>query len=105
MMSSKIFTMTATSIALITGLGTSAFAQDNAQSVELPGVLQALELTDVDVKKGPRGAQKIEGDLPGGGEIEAILDKENNVLMIRGRRCGPAAIGAGRDASASRARQ
>ncbi|SNT71641.1 hypothetical protein [Paracoccus seriniphilus] len=83
-MSSKIFTMTATSIALIAGLGTSAFAQDNAQSVELPGVLQALELTDVDVKKGPRGAQKIEGDLPGGGEIEAILDKENNVLMIRG---------------------
>ncbi|MDB6177888.1 hypothetical protein PAF17_10280 [Paracoccus sp. Z330] len=83
-MSSRFFTTTATSIALIAVLGGAAFAQDTAESFQIPEVLDALNLNDVEVKDGPRGGTRIEAELPDGGEIMAILDKQNNVMMIKG---------------------
>lgn len=83
-MSSKFFTMTAASLAMMAGLGNAAFAQESEAASQLPGVLEALNLSDVEVEDGRRGGRKIEGDLPDGGEIVAIVDENNKVLMIKG---------------------
>lgn len=84
-MSRKLLGIAAASLAMAAGLGTVSLAQDAApaaQPGDLPAMLQALNLQDVEVKQGPRGGRKIEGDLPGGGEIEAFVDAKGNVVMV-----------------------
>lgn len=82
-MSRTAFRLGAASLALIVGMGGAGFAQQ-AQApaaTDLPAALQALKLTDIEIKDGPRG-RKVEGDLPGGGEIEAFVDREGRIVMV-----------------------
>lgn len=84
-MSRKILGFTAASLAMAAGLGTATLAQDAAPAAptgDLPAVLQALNLQNVEIRQGPRGGRKVEGDLSGGGEIEAFLDDQGNLVMV-----------------------
>lgn len=83
-MSSKFLKLHVAALAMVAGLGATAFAQDTQAPAgdQLPAVLNALNLQNVEAKQGPRGGRKIEGDLPGGGEIEAFVDSDNNPVMV-----------------------
>lgn len=76
--------LTAASMALIAILGSAALAQDTAPaSTDLPAALKALNLSDIEIDSGKRGGRKIEADLPGGGEIDAFVDPEGALRMVR----------------------
>lgn len=83
-MSSKFLKLHVAALAMVAGLGTTAFAQDTQVPADdqMPAALSALNLQNVETKQGPRGGRKIEGDLPGGGEIEAFVDRDNNPVMV-----------------------
>lgn len=83
-MSRYFMTLTAASAALIAGLGGAVLAQDAAPTptADLPAALSTLDLQNVEIKPGRRGGSKIEADLPGGGEIEAFVDDQNNLIMV-----------------------
>lgn len=84
-MSRAFLTRSAAAIALAAAIGGAALAQDAtpAASPELPEALSALNLTNIEVETGKRGGTKVEGDLPGGGEIEAMIDPDGNLMMVR----------------------
>ena len=89
-------------LAMIGAVGTGALAQDQApaqtetppavpaapaaqttpDAQALPDALAALNLTDLEIEAGKRGGREIEGDLPGGGDIEAFVDSEGNLVMV-----------------------
>lgn len=48
----------------------------------LPAPLAALGLTDVEIETGKRGSKKVEGDLPDGTEIEAMIDWEGTLRHV-----------------------
>lgn len=48
----------------------------------LPAPLAALGLTDVEIETGKRGGTKVEGDLPDGTEIEAMIDWEGTLRHV-----------------------
>ncbi|MBU3032223.1 hypothetical protein [Paracoccus marinaquae] len=84
-MSRQAFTIAAGSVALAAVLGTATLAQDAAPAApatDLPEILGALNLENIEIDAGKRGGRKIEGDLPGGGEIEAFVDPQGKVMMI-----------------------
>ncbi|MBO9455514.1 hypothetical protein J7376_05620 [Paracoccus sp. R12_1] len=83
-MSKHIVKLSAATFALIAGLAGATQAQEAAPAAgnDLPEVLRALNLTDLEVKDGPRGGRKVEGDLPGGGEIEAFIDRDGNLALV-----------------------
>lgn len=82
-------------IALASVLGTIAVAQDAAPAAPaqepavtaptaetLPAPLAALNLTDIDIDETRRGGWKVEGDLPGGGEIDAFIDHTGQLRFV-----------------------
>lgn len=92
-MSRHYFPIALSSVALAALLGSVALAQDAtpdspeaeapaAAASDLPEMLSGLNLSDVEVRDGRRGGRRIEGDLPGGGEIEAMIGPDGNVMMV-----------------------
>ncbi|MCF3974511.1 hypothetical protein [Paracoccus salsus] len=84
-MSRNILKISAATLALVAGLGHAALAQGTAPVTaadDLPAALRALNLEAVQIRQGPRGGRKIEGDLPGGGEIEALVNDRNDLVMV-----------------------
>lgn len=66
-------------IALGCGLGGAALAQDSG---DMPDWLQGLDLRNVQTESKRHGGREIEGRLPGGGKIEATLDRDGNPVEI-----------------------
>ncbi|WP_449045613.1 hypothetical protein [Paracoccus versutus] len=61
-------------------------AEAQAQApVALPQVLQDAGLTDVTSKRGPRGATRLEGKLPDGTQIDAMLDDKGQLRGLRAK--------------------
>lgn len=73
--------LSAVSLVLLSGLAAPALAQD-AAAPDLPAALNALNLQNVEIDQTRRGGRKVEGDLPDGGEIDAFIDSQNNVMMV-----------------------
>tara|TARA_B100000378_G_scaffold262452_1_gene244555 strand:+ start:11880 stop:12806 length:927 start_codon:yes stop_codon:yes gene_type:complete len=76
-------------LALMGAIGTGALAQDQAPATaqsspqtQLPQVLGALNLTDIATREARHGGNRIEGNLPGGGEIQAVIDESGNLVMV-----------------------
>ncbi|ABL69418.1 hypothetical protein [Paracoccus denitrificans] len=98
-MSRKLSTSIALS-ALLAVLGAPVLAQDTPAApppaaeapapVVLPQALQDAGLSDVTSKRGPRGATRIEGKLPDGTQIDAMLDAKGQLRGLRAR--GDAAL-------------
>lgn len=85
-MSRYILGLSTATAVLIAGLGGAVLAQDGTTAPAapaLPEALTALNLQDVQIREGRRGqGRMIRGDLPGGGEIRAMVDAQNNVRMV-----------------------
>lgn len=61
-------------------------AEAQAQApVALPRALQDAGLTDVTSKRGPRGATRLEGKLPDGTQIDAMLDDKGQLRGLRAK--------------------
>ena len=98
-MSRKLSTSIALS-ALLAVLGAPVLAQETpavpppaaeAQApLVLPKVLQDAGLSEVVSKRGPRGSTRIEGKLPDGTQIDAMLDDKGQLRGVRAR--GDAAL-------------
>lgn len=84
-MSRNFLARSAGSLALIAALGTAAMAQDTnpAPASDLPEALSALDLQDLEIDQTRRGGRRVEGELPGGGEIMAMIDAENALMMVK----------------------
>jgi len=60
------------------------------QAPALPKVLQDAGLTDVTTKRGPRGGSRVEGKLPDGSQIQAMLTAEGTLRGVKAQ--GDAAL-------------
>ncbi|WP_199261320.1 hypothetical protein, partial [Paracoccus binzhouensis] len=87
--------------ALLAMLAAPAMAQDTAPAPQppaaeaqaetpLPKALQDAGLTDVTRKRGPHGGTRIEGKLPDGSQIGAMLDDQGQLRGLRAK--GEAAL-------------
>lgn len=65
-------------LALGCAMGSAAMAQE---APAMPDWLRALDLQDIQTEARRHG-QEIEGKLPGGGKIEAMLDRDGKVIGI-----------------------
>lgn len=58
-------------------------AAEAAAPVALPPALQEAGLTDVTSKRGPRDGSRIEGKLPDGSRIQAMLDAQGGLRGVK----------------------
>lgn len=80
-MSNRNITTSAAMLALIAGLGTTAMAQ-TTPGADLPAPLSALNLGNLQIDTKRDGMREIDGRTADGVDIEAKVDRDNNLIEV-----------------------
>ncbi|MCZ0961715.1 hypothetical protein [Paracoccus benzoatiresistens] len=76
------FTTSAAMLALVAGLGSAAMAQTAPSGADLPAPLAGLNLNSLEIDTDRNGMREIEGRTADGVDIEARIDRDNNLVKV-----------------------